>query len=271
MSTTVGTGAGRGLDLYYERAGSGAPLVLLHGALGTIESCFAELRPKLERSFDVVAVELEGHGRTPAPDRPLSYAQMSADVGALMHRLDIAPAHIVGYSMGGAVAMELALTRPGLVDRLVQFGGVSFSPAGDHPASGGDSAQVPDDRAQPVLASLEGSRWHEGYLAVAPHAEDWAQLVGRVAALDEDFGWTEDTVASLSRPTLLMNGDADITRLKHVIDMFCILGGGNPGDLQPPSWHRLAIIPGATHVGLLDRSDLLDDLITAFLTEDVGT
>src|SRR4029453_4966707 len=92
-----------GVDLYYEEHGSGCPIVLLHGALGTIESCFAELLPRLAARRRVIAVELQGHGHTPDIARPLSYDQMSDDAAAVAEALGATPADFVGYSMGGAV------------------------------------------------------------------------------------------------------------------------------------------------------------------------
>lgn len=263
---------GAGLDLYYERAGAGPPLVLLHGAFGTIESCFSRLRPRLARRFEVIAVELEGHGRSPMPPRPLSYVRMAEDIAALIHRLGIAPTHVVGYSMGGAVGMQLALTHPGLVDRLVQFGGVSFSPEGDQP----EPPAANDPPQESLLASLEGSRWHQAYLDVAPDPDRWPHLVEKVAHVDDDFGWTPDEVAALTRPTLLVNGDADVTTLEHLVEMFRHLGGGGAGAPDAPSPrpapHQLAILPGTTHVGILDRVDWLESLICEFLaaTGDPG-
>jgi pimeloyl-ACP methyl ester carboxylesterase len=121
------------LDLYYERHGEGPRLVLIHGAFGTIESWFAELLPALARHFEVVAVEMQGHGRTRDVARPLSYEDMAADTAALLDALDISRAHIVGYSMGGAIGLELALDRPELVDRLVFAGGAAFDASGEYP------------------------------------------------------------------------------------------------------------------------------------------
>jgi pimeloyl-ACP methyl ester carboxylesterase len=121
------------LELYHERHGQGPPLVLLHGAFGTIESCFADLLPALATDFEVVAVELQGHGRTRDIARPLSYEQMAADVAALVEALEIPRAHLVGYSMGGAVGLQLALDHPELVDRLVFAGGADFDRAASTP------------------------------------------------------------------------------------------------------------------------------------------
>jgi pimeloyl-ACP methyl ester carboxylesterase len=261
-STESGGGTGAGLELYYERTGAGPPLVLLHGAFGTIESCFAELRPRLARRFEVIAVELEGHGRTAALPRPLTYEQMAQDTAALIDRLGIAPAHVVGYSTGGAVGMQLALTRPQLVDRLVQFGGVSFSHEGNHP----EPTDAGDVSEMSLLESLENSRWHRAYVDVAPDPHAWPRLVEMVAKVDDSFGWTPQEVEALSRPTLLVNGDADVTTLEHVVEMFRHLGGGGAGEPVPPSQHQLAILPGTTHVGMLDRVDWLESIICEFLT-----
>jgi pimeloyl-ACP methyl ester carboxylesterase len=107
------------LDIYYERHGTGRPLVLLHGAFGTIESCFAELLPRLAHHFEVIPVELQGHGHTRDIDRPLTYEDMAGDTAKLLDALDIARAHFVGYSMGGAVGLQLAIERPELVGHLV--------------------------------------------------------------------------------------------------------------------------------------------------------
>jgi pimeloyl-ACP methyl ester carboxylesterase len=98
-----------GLDMYYEIHGDGFPLALLHGAMGTIDSCFADLLPALAAAHQVVAIELQGHGHTADIDRPLSYRQMAADAAALLEALDIEVADLVGYSLGGAVGLELAM------------------------------------------------------------------------------------------------------------------------------------------------------------------
>ena len=121
------------LELYHERHGGGPPLVLLHGAFGTIGSCFSALLPALARDFEAIAVELQGHGRTRDIDRPLSYEAMAADTAVLLETLDIARARLVGYSMGGAVGLQLAIDRPELVNRLAFFGGAAFDAGGVYP------------------------------------------------------------------------------------------------------------------------------------------
>jgi pimeloyl-ACP methyl ester carboxylesterase len=132
--STAGHATVNGLDLYYEIHGDGRPLVLLHGAMGTIESCFERLLPALATTFMVIAVELQGHGHTPDIDRPLTYEDMADDIATLVRLLEVGPTDIVGYSMGGAVAIQVAVRHPQLVRRIVFAGGTSFSPDGLYPA-----------------------------------------------------------------------------------------------------------------------------------------
>jgi pimeloyl-ACP methyl ester carboxylesterase len=248
------------LELYHERHGEGPPLVLLHGAFGTIESCFAELLPALARDFEVVAVELQGHGHTRDISRPLTYEGMAGDVAALLEALEIARARLVGYSMGGAVGLELALERPELIERLVFAGGASFDPDGEYP-----ELQASFESFDPH--ELDGSRWHEAYRQVAPHPDGWTSLVVKLNELDRSgHSWSRERLAGMRAPTLLINGDSDIVRPEHVVEMFRLLGGGVPGNLVGMPQSQLALLPGTTHEGVLDRVDWLSSMILAFLS-----
>jgi pimeloyl-ACP methyl ester carboxylesterase len=248
-----------GLDLYYERHGAGPPLVLLHGAFGTIESCFAGLLPVLARNFEVVAVELQGHGHTRDVDRPLSYEGMARDVAALLEALDIARAHLVGYSLGGAVALQVALDRPELVERVVYAGGASFDPSGVHP-------ELLESFESFDPHELDGTRWHEAYRQVAPDPDAWTSLVVKVNQLDRaGLSWPRERLAALQVPTLLIIGDADVVRPEHTVEMFRLLGGGVPGDRVGVPQAQLGVLPGTSHEGMLDRVEWLATMIAAFL------
>jgi pimeloyl-ACP methyl ester carboxylesterase len=253
-----GTVAVNGLDIYYELHGEGDPLVLLHGAMGTIDSCFAALLPTLAASRTVVAVELQGHGHTPDIDRPLSYALLADDVAGLMRAVGVAPADVVGYSLGGGVALQLAMTRPSLVRRIVFAGGASYRRDGLHP----DMLEDPG----PDIPDLTGTPWHDAYLRVAPDPAQWTTLVAKTIELDGSFeGWTADQVRAVQAPTLLVIGDADIVRPEHTVEMFRLLGGGVNGDLVGLSPSRLAILPGTTHTGVTERAGWLGEMILDFL------
>jgi len=247
-----------GLDMYYEIHGDGAPLVLLHGAMGTIDSCFANLLPALAAARQVVAVELQGHGHTADVDRPLSYQQMAADTAVLLEALGIGTADLVGYSMGGAVALELAMRHPALVRRVVYAGGTSYRRDGLYPEMLEEPESAADD--------LTGSVWHKAYVRVAPDPSRWPDLVAKNFELDRTFaGWPDEDIQAVTPPVLLIIGDSDIVRPEHTMKMFRLLGGGVIGDIAGLPASQFAVLPGTSHVGMLDRVDWLRSMILEFL------
>lgn len=247
-----------GLEMYYEIHGAGRPLVLLHGGFMTIET-LGPLLPALAQTRQVIAVELEGHGRTADLDRPLSANQMAEDVAGLIERLGVAPADVAGFSLGGVSAMRLAMRRPDLVRKLVLISAVSNN-AGYYPAT---TAGWPDMSPQ-VMA---GSPWEPAYARVAPHPERWPIFVDKMKHALMDFqGWTAADIQAIKAPVLMVLGDADLVRPEHAVEMFRLLGGapedGGMGEL-PAS--QLAILPGTTHFSILYRTDLLLPIVIPFL------
>src|SRR5215469_11329947 len=225
-----------GLDMYYEIHGDGSPLALLHGAMGTIDSCFANLLPALAAARQVVAIELQGHGHTADADRPLSYRQMADDTAVLLDALGIGTADLVGYSLGGAVALELAMRHPALVRRVVFAGGTSYRRDGLYPEMLEEPESAADD--------LTGSVWHKAYLRVAPHPGRWPDLVAKNFELDRTFaGWSDEDIQALAAPVLLIIGDSDIVRPEHTMKMFRLLGGGVVGDIAGLPASQLAVLP----------------------------
>jgi pimeloyl-ACP methyl ester carboxylesterase len=251
-----------GLDMYYEIHGDGSALILLHGAMGTIDSCFAKLLPALAATRQVIAIELQGHGHTADADRPLSYRQLAADTAALLKALGIGTADFVGYSLGGAVAMELAMQQPSLVRRLVFAGGTSYRRDGLYPEMLAEPESAADD--------LTDSVWHRAYVRVAPDPGRWPVLVAKNSDLDRAFaGWPDEDIQAMTTPMLLIIGDSDIVRPEHTMKMFRLLGGGVIGDLAGLPASQLAVLPGTSHVGLLDRVDWLQSMILEFLGSPV--
>jgi pimeloyl-ACP methyl ester carboxylesterase len=246
-----------GLEMYYEIHGTGRPLVLLHGALMTIEQ-FGDVLPSLAKTRQVIAVEQQAHGRTADIDRPFSYDQMADDTAALLHQLGIEEADIFGYSMGGGIALQIAMEHPELVRKLV-VAAAAYSNEGVYPkVLEGIENLKPED--------LAGSPWQEAYAGVAPNPEGWPALLAKVQGLDREFeGWPPEAISSIDAPTLIIVGDADIVRPEHAVEMLRLLGGGVAGDFEglPPS--QLAVLPGTTHVTLINRADWLTSMITAFL------
>ncbi|RKN45345.1 alpha/beta fold hydrolase [Micromonospora endolithica] len=247
------------LDVYYEEHGEGdPPLLLLHGALATIETSFAAVLPELAKCRRVVAVEQQGHGRTRAGDHPLTLESMADDTAAVLDQLGAGPVDVLGYDLGAGVALHLAARRPDLVRRLV-FVGHAFDRDGFHPG-------VLDGVARLTPAMLVGSPFERAYAAVAPDPSGFATLVERTVALET--GMTDlhpDEVRALAAPTLVVVGDADLVRPEHALRMFRLRGGGVPGDLVGLPAAQLAVLPGTSHAALLARPDLLLALVLPFL------
>ena len=107
-----------GINLYYETHGSGRPLILLHGGLGSGEM-FGPILPTLAAAHQVVAVDLQGHGRTADIDRPLDIRTMAGDIAALIGQLGLERPDVMGYSLGGGVALQTAIRHPEVVGKLV--------------------------------------------------------------------------------------------------------------------------------------------------------
>ena len=248
-----------GLKMYYEIHGSGRPLVLLHGNLSTIGTSFGKVLPRLASTRRIIAVEQQGHGHTADIDRPFSIEQWAEDTTALLRHLKVEQTDFFGYSSGGAVALEIALRSPALVRKLVWAGGTSYRLDGLYPellAAGKD--MKPED--------LDGSPFQQAYASIAPHPEHWHRLVAKIADLDRTIGdRSDETMASVKAPALLIIGDSDIVRPEHVVEMFRLLGGGVVGDLVGLPRSQLAVLPGTTHVTLVDRAEWLASMITAFL------
>jgi pimeloyl-ACP methyl ester carboxylesterase len=250
------------LTMYYEIHGTGQPLVLLHGAYMTIDA-MGEVVPALAETRQVIAVELQGHGRTADIDRPLTYEQMADDIAALLPHLVIEKADIFGYSMGDGVAFQVAIRHPEVVRKLV-VASASYTSDGMHP----ELLEMIPTLTPEVFA---GSPIEEAYLRTAPNPDDFPTLVAKMKQLDmEPFAWPPEDIRGIVAPTLLIIGDSDAIRLEHAVELFQLLGGGVMGDLAGLPKSQLAVLPGTTHFvppgsAVLDRADWLLSMIPTFL------
>jgi pimeloyl-ACP methyl ester carboxylesterase len=256
-----------GLRMYYEIHGpdqedAAVPVLLLHGAYMTTAD-FGPLLVGLAATRRVVVCDLHGHGRTGHADRPLTYEGMADDAAGLLAHLAIPRADVVGYSMGGGVAIQLAVRHPQVVRALVPI-----------------SAGYRSDAMQPELLEMiptitpemfAGSPFEAAYREIAPEPDRFPVLVAKLKELDETpFAWPADDIRSITAPTLIIVGDADAVRPEHAVEMLRLLGGGGMGDMTGVGRARLAILPGTTHFmpsgsGMLDRSGWLLEMIPAFL------
>jgi pimeloyl-ACP methyl ester carboxylesterase len=236
-----------GINLYYEIHGTGRPLVLLHGGLGAIEM-FGPNLEALAKGRQVIGVDLQGHGRTADIDRPLSPQLMADDIAALIKHLKLERPDIMGFSLGGGVAVHIAIRHPELVRKLVV---VSTPIRRD--------AFYPDilrQQGQVTAAAAEAMKqtpMYQMYASIAPRPEDWGRLLGKIGeSMKLDFDFSKE-VAKIKAPTMIVAGDADIFPPAHAVEVFGLLGGGK----QDPGWDgsgrpssRLAILPGVTHYNM---------------------
>jgi pimeloyl-ACP methyl ester carboxylesterase len=251
-----------GLSLYYEDEGTGDPLVLLHGGLGSVEM-FAEIKPALSEGRRAIAVDFQSHGRTADIDRPLHPEHLADDVAALIERLGVAPADVLGYSLGAQTALRLAIQHPALVRRLVLIS-TPCRRTGNFP----DVLAAMDAMGPELAEPMKQSPAYALYERIAPNPGDWGTLVAKTAELLKvDFDWS-DKVAELPMPVMLVFADTDSVQPAHVAEFYGLLGGG----LRDAGWDlsyrpaaRLAVIPGATHYDILE-SPVLAPAVLPFLS-----
>lgn len=250
-----------GLKLYYEFYGTGDPLILLHGGVGATEM-FAEILPLLSSSRQVIAVDLQAHGRTADIDRPMSYETMADDIAALIKYLGFAKADVMGYSLGGGVALRTAIQHPDVVRKLVLVS-TPFRRDGWYPEILAGMSQMGPGAAEP----MKQTPMYQLYARAAPRPADWPALLTKLGdLLRKDYDWSKD-VAAIKSPTLLVVGDADAVRTSHAVQFFELLGGGKQDagwDGSGMSRARLAILPGLTHYTIFS-SPALAATVTPFL------
>lgn len=248
-----------GLDMYYEVHGAGQPLVLLHGAFSAIGTSFQHVLPGLAKTRQVIGLEMQAHGRTADIDRPLSPEQMADDTVAAVEHLGIEKADFFGYSMGSDVALHVVVRHPDVVRKLV-LASATYTLSGVQPG-------LMDGLAEMKPEMMVGSPWHEEYLQIAPRPEDFTVLFEKKTQMDRELtDFSAEAISAIKAPTLLIIGDSDLVRPEHAVEMFRLLGGGVFGDTPaglPAS--QLAVLPGTSHVTLVDRVDLLLAIIPPFL------
>jgi pimeloyl-ACP methyl ester carboxylesterase len=234
---------------------------MLHGGFGSFEM-FTALSPTLALGHQVIGVDLYGHGRTALTDRPLSFEDMADDIAGLIQHLGLEKADLLGFSLGGAVALQTAIRHPERVNKLVLISTV-FKRTGWHP-----EMQVGMTTIAPEFFMT--TPIYDAYLRVAPKPEDFPRFVAIMKeGMSQDYDWTEQ-VSALKPPTLIIAGDADGLPPSHAVAFFNLLGGG----LKDAGWNgehliasQLAILPGATHYNIVFRADLLLPVLSPFLGE----
>ncbi len=245
-----------GIKMYYEIKGAGEPLVLLHGGVGALEM-FAPISPILAERRQVIAVDLQGHGRTADIDRPLRYELMADDIAALLKNFGIERADIVGYSLGAGVALRTTIQHSEIVRKLVLISH-PFKRDGWYPEVLAAIARMGPQSVE----SIKRSPWFKLYPNV-----DWAALFTKLRELlERDYDWWHE-VTAIKVPALIVFADADSVRTAHIMEFYGLLGGGQQdagwdGSRRPAS--QLAVLPGCTHYNILS-SPALATIVPLFL------
>jgi pimeloyl-ACP methyl ester carboxylesterase len=254
-----------GINLYYETQGAGRPMILLHGGLGSGEM-FGPTLPTLAEHHQVIAVDLQGHGRTADIDRPLDVRLLADDIAALIDHLGLDQPDLVGYSLGGGVALHTAARYPAKVGRLV-MASANTRPDAIYPEMRAQQGQVNAAAAE----LMTDTPMYQLYQRVAPRPEDFPQLLDKAGeAMATDFDFTEE-VRGLQVPTLIVAADADMAPPSHYVEVFKLLDGGLRdggwmGEGRPKGGHALAILPGLTHYNVF-TSPLFAAVTLAFVDE----
>ena len=255
---TTGYAPVNGLEMYYEIHGKGDPVVLLHGSFMTITNNWTDMIARLSKSRQVIAVEMQGHGRTADIDRDFSYENLADDIAALLDYLKIKQADVLGYSMGGGVAMQVAIRHPEKVRKVVSISAVF--------RHDGWVKEAVDIFPQMDPAMFKGSPIETEYKKLSPTPDRFDTFVKRVIQMDikpYDFGAAK--LKATKAPFLFIHGDADGVRLDHIAEMFRLKGDEIFGDMRPRSESRLAILPDTTHITLMNKSDVIAPMVDDFL------
>jgi pimeloyl-ACP methyl ester carboxylesterase len=248
-----------GLQMYYEIHGAGGiPLLLLHGGLFNIDLQFGQLIPGFAATRQVIAADFQGHGRTGDIDRPLTSADLASDVVGLLGHLDVAQADVFGFSVGGGVALHLAIKHPALVRRLV-VSSVSFHPDGDRPENSEAVEALTVD-------AIAGTPMEQDYRAKSPNPDKLQDLLDKLGQFDAGFtGWADADIQGIAAPTLITVGDCDAVRLDHMVRFLQLRGGDVNGDFVGVPASQLAVFPGTTHFFGLAKTELVLGAVLTFL------
>jgi pimeloyl-ACP methyl ester carboxylesterase len=259
---TTGYAPINGLKMYYEIHDSGSsrgePLVLLHGSFMTIPGNWTQWIGEFSKDRKVIAVEMQGHGRTADINRDFSYENLANDIAAMLDYLKIKQADLLGYSMGGGVAMQVAIRHPEKVRKVVSISAVF--------RHDGWVKEALDMFPQLTADTFKGSPIETEYKKLSPTPNEFPNFVKRVIAMDlkpYDFG--ADKLKATKAPFLFIHGDADGVRLDHISEMFRLKGDEIFGDMRPRSESRLAVLPNTTHITLMEEGNAIIPMVHDFL------
>lgn len=247
-----------GISMYYEVYGTGKPLLLLHGAFMTIDTNWGQMIPELMKTRKVIAVEMQGHGRSPFYNRQLSVNNFANDIKGLMDYLKIDSADIAGYSMGGSVAYQFAVQNPERLKKLVIISS-TYKTSGWLPVVSGAFKDFKPE-------FFDDTPLKTAYDAVAPDKTKWRPFIEQmISFLKAPFNVGDSNIAKIGAPVLIIAGDNDGTDKVELAKTYQLLGGGIAADMAPMPKSQLAIVPAQAHVSVMMQTKTILDYLEGFL------
>jgi pimeloyl-ACP methyl ester carboxylesterase len=254
---SVGRAMSGDLEVYYEVHGDLAPdtvpFLVLHGGMGTVVGDFGALLPELAAQRPVIGVEQQGHGHTGGRDAPMSLKAMQKDTLAVLDALGVDRVHVVGFSMGGMLAMELGISSPDRLETLTAIS-VSQNLEGMHPAiaevNRNPGATLSPEALELMPSEEDFARMQAGFAANPDGPEQFQRTLANLHAfMVSGWGWSDEELAALKVPSLIVLGDSDFTPVDHAARIAGLTGA------------QLAIMPDATHLSIMSRPEWLIPLI----------
>ena len=205
-----------GLKMYYEIYGTGKPLVLIHGGGSTLETSFGKIIPLLAKNHQIVAVELQAHGRTNDRDTDLTFEQDADDVATLLNNLKISKADFLGFSNGAHAVVEIALRHPELVNKIILASGVY-----QRNATAPQFFEIFDAAS---LTTHFPEALKEGYLKSNNDQAALQNMFDKDVQRMKVFkGWEDEQLKAIKAPTLLMSGNKDIINPEKAVEIYRLI------------------------------------------------
>ena len=258
----------KGARIHYQVHGDLAagktPLLLLHGAFMSGDAMKSLVEP-LAATRPVIALDARGHGRSGGVDGKLSYDLMADDAAAVLAKLGVKQADVLGYSMGGSTAVALAIRHPDRVGKQVILSATSRLDGWYPEVLAGIAKITPELFANSPIDTE--------YKRLSPTPEKFPKLVDNIKTLDATpFAWPDEKVRAIPGKTMVIIGDADGVTLDHAIQLFKLRGGGGiagatQGSMPDAPKARLAILPATSHIGIMSEVPAIAAMVTPFLDD----
>jgi len=249
-----------GLSVYYELHGGSptagkTPMVLLPGGVMAIDTAFtADIIPRFSKTWPIIAIEPQGHGHSGDREGPMELGRMSDDIAGVLKHLGVGKAHLFGHSMGGMIATSVAIRHPALVASLTAVS-ITYNLDGYLPELAklqrGEIKEPSAELAPLLPTEADFASWQANYNKHNPKPETFFPVLEKLNAMLASWkGWTPAQLGAIRAKTLLAIGDNDFTRIEHAAEMKRLIPGA-----------QLAVLPGTTHMGIIERGAWLEPLI----------